>query len=54
MRLPWAIEGTCSNSGESIRCFLNNDDSVTYYGPAGTYAGYHKAATIFSARGCGD
>jgi hypothetical protein len=48
------IEGTCSNDGESIRCSLNNDDSATCDGPAGTYTGYDKATMIFSACGCGD
>jgi hypothetical protein len=46
------IEGTCSNNGETIRCTLNNDDSVTCNGPAGTYTGYHKDTMIFSACGC--
>lgn len=48
------IEGTCSNNGKTIRCSLNNDDSVTCNGPAGTHTGYDKETMIYSACGCGD
>jgi hypothetical protein len=49
-----AIEGTCSNNGEPIRCTLNSDDSVKCNGPAGTYTGYDKDTMIYSSCGCGD
>jgi|GEM_PF-4422424 len=50
--LQQGISGRCSNNGEAITCFLDNDERWQCDGPLGTFSGDNVANVIVEACEC--